>query len=162
MDVDFEAAQTVTTKQGKVVASYKPIKALEDPKYYSHFTIAKILPEGTLQTLNFESGSHVDMGLGSTWSGMLKRPLDIDEGHYMLVTGTRMAKGSVLAEITFFNVARTRSRSSATSTLRISSSGPTRTRRPACSRPPDGVTISSPSSARARSRPTTRCATSPP
>ena len=104
MDVDFEAAQTVTTKQGKVVASYKPIKALEDPKYYSHFTIAKILPEGTLQTLNFESGSHVDMGLGSTWSGMLKRPLDIDEGHYMLVTGTRMAKGSVLAEITFFNV----------------------------------------------------------
>ena len=28
----------------------------------------------------------------------------MDEGHYMLVTGTRMANGSVLAEISFFNV----------------------------------------------------------
>ena len=28
----------------------------------------------------------------------------MDEGHYMLVTGTRMANGSVLAEMSFFNV----------------------------------------------------------
>ena len=101
---DFEAAASRHPEKGKVKADYRQIPRLDNPKYYSHFTIAKILPEGTLQTLNFESGSHVDMGLGSTWSGMLKRPLDIDEGHYMLVTGTRMAKGSVLAEITFFNV----------------------------------------------------------
>ena len=104
VDVDFEAAAPVNAKQGKVVATYKPIKALPDPKYYSHFTIAKVLPTGRLQTLNFESGSHVDMGLGATWSGLLKQPLTMDEGHYMLVTGTRMANGSVLAEITFFNV----------------------------------------------------------
>lgn len=104
IDVDFEAAVQTTAKQGKVIASYLPIKALQDPKYYSHFTIAKVLPNGTLQTLNFERGGNVDMGLGDTWSGLLKNPLSMDEGNYMLVTGTRMANGSVLAEIEFFNV----------------------------------------------------------
>lgn len=104
IDVDFEAEKQTVARQGKVVASYQPIKALPDPKYYSHFTIAKVLDNGTLQTLNFERGSHVDMGLGDTWSGLLKKPLSMDEGHYMLVTGTRMANGSVLAELTFFNV----------------------------------------------------------
>lgn len=104
VDVDFEAAVQTTAKQGKVIASYQPIKALQDPKYYSHFTIAKVLPNGTLQTLNFERGGNVDMGLGDTWNGLLKKPLSMDEGNYMLVTGTRMANGSVLAEIEFFNV----------------------------------------------------------
>ena len=104
VDVDFEAAVQTTAKQGKVIASYQPIKALQDPKYYSHFTIAKVLPNGTLQTLNFERGGNVDMGLGDTWSGLLKKPLSMDEGNHMLVTGTRMANGSVLAEIEFFNV----------------------------------------------------------
>lgn len=104
VDVDFEAAVQTTAKQGKVIASFQPIKALQDPKYYSHFTIAKVLPNGTLQTLNFERGGNVDMGLGDTWSGLLKKPLSMDEGNYMLVTGTRMANGSVLAEIEFFNV----------------------------------------------------------
>lgn len=104
VDVDFEAAVQTTAKQGKVIASYQPIKALQDPKYYSHFTIAKVLPNGTLQTLNFERGGNVDMGLGDTWSGLLKKPLSMDEGNYMLVTGTRMANGSVLAKIEFFNV----------------------------------------------------------
>ena len=104
VDVDFEAAVQTTAKQGKVIASYQPIKALQDPKYYSHFTIAKVLPNGTLQTLNFERGGNVDVGLGDTWSGLLKKPLSMDEGNYMLVTGTRMANGSVLAEIEFFNV----------------------------------------------------------
>ena len=103
VDVDFEAAEQTTAKQGRVIASYQPIKALQDPKYYSHFTIAKVLPTGKLQTLNFESGD-VDMGGGDTWSALLKKPLSLDEGNYMLVTGTRMANGSVLAEMTFFNV----------------------------------------------------------
>ena len=103
VDVDFEAAEQTTAKQGRVIASYQPIKALQDPKYYSHFTIAKVLPTGKLQTLNFESGD-VDMGGGDTWSALLKKPLSLDKGNYMLVTGTRMANGSVLAEMTFFNV----------------------------------------------------------
>ena len=71
MECRLEAAEQTVAKQGKVVASYQPIKALQDPKYYSHFTIAKVLPTGKLQTLNFESGD-VDMGGGDTWSALLK------------------------------------------------------------------------------------------
>ena len=104
VDVDFEAAVQSNAKQGKVVASYAPIKALQDPKYYSHFTIAKVLENGTLQTLDFESANGADMGTGDTWSALLKKPLTLDEGNYMLVTGTRMANGSVLSEISFFTV----------------------------------------------------------
>ena len=104
VDVDFEAAVQSNAKQGKVVASYAPIKVLQDPKYYSHFTIAKVLENGTLQTLDFESANGADMGTGDTWSALLKKPLTLDEGNYMLVTGTRMANGSVLSEISFFTV----------------------------------------------------------
>ncbi|WP_102407311.1 transglutaminase domain-containing protein [Parabacteroides bouchesdurhonensis] len=104
VDVDFEAAAPVNTKYGKVVASYTPIKALQDPKYFSHFTIAKVLPNGKLQTLNFESGNGADMGTGDTWSALLKKPMTLDAGNYVLVTGTRMANGSVLSEMTFFKV----------------------------------------------------------
>ena len=104
VDVDFEAAVQSNAKQGKVVASYAPIKALQDPKYYSHFTIAKLLDNGKLQTLDFESANGADMGAGNTWSALLKNPLTLDEGNYILVTGTRMANGSVLSEISFFSV----------------------------------------------------------
>lgn len=104
VDVDFDAAEQTVARQGKVVASYKPIKALDNPKYYSHFTISKVREDGTLQTLNFRANSNVDMGLGNTWAGILKQPLSLDEGNYLLVSGTRMANGSVLARMTFFNV----------------------------------------------------------
>lgn len=103
VDVDFDASTSTIAPQGDVTAGYSPIKALDDPKYHSHFTIAKILDNGTLQTLNFRSGS-VDMGVGNTWSQMLRKPLAMDEGHYLLVTGNRMAKGNVLARITSFGI----------------------------------------------------------
>ena len=104
VDVDFEASEQTVARQGKVVATYDPIKALENPNYYKHFTIAKIRKDGTLQTLNFRSSSNIDMGLGNTWAGLLKKPLLLDEGNYALVTGTRLANGGVLSSISFFNV----------------------------------------------------------
>lgn len=103
MDVDFEASRPVVSKQGKLTASYKPIKALDNPKYYNHFTIAKILADGKLQTLNFRNVSS-DMGEGSTWAGLLKNPLTLDEGNYLMISGTRMASGKVLVHITSFTV----------------------------------------------------------
>ncbi len=105
VDVDFEADIQPVNRQGKLVASYNPIKTVDDPKYRSHFTVAKILPNGKLQTLNLRGGNtNVDMGVGNAWSGILKRPFTIDEGNYMLVTGMRMANGSVLSNISFFTV----------------------------------------------------------
>lgn len=105
IDVDFEADVQSVTRQGKLVACYKPIKTVDDPKYRSHFTVAKVLPNGKLQTLNLRGGNaNVDMGVGNAWSGILKQPFTIDEGNYMMVTGMRMANGSVLSNVSFFNV----------------------------------------------------------
>jgi len=102
-DVDFEASAPAETKTGKFMATYKPIKALSDPKYYSHFSISKITDEGTLQLLNYDEGD-VDMGAGATWSNLLKSGTTLDEGNYMMVTGTRLANGGVLATLEFFPI----------------------------------------------------------
>lgn len=103
VDVDFTGKTEGNAAQGRVIASYKPIKALDNPKYYSHFTIAKIV-DGSPRTLNFDGNNDVDMGAGATWAGMLKEPLTLDEGYYMMVTGTRMANGSVLGNVAFFDI----------------------------------------------------------
>lgn len=103
IDVDFEATDPVVTKSGKLIAKYKPIKTLSDPKYYSHFSISKITDEGTLQLLNYDEGD-VDMGVGATWSNLLKNGTSLDEGSYVMVTGTRLANGGVLAKLEFFPI----------------------------------------------------------
>ena len=40
---------------------YTPIKSLADPKYYSHFSISRLTPAGTLKLLNYDEGD-IDMG----------------------------------------------------------------------------------------------------
>jgi hypothetical protein len=102
-DVNFGATDQVKAKKGKLVAKYTPIKSLSDPKYYSHFSISKLTDEGTLQLLNYDEGD-VDMGEGATWSNLLKVGTALDEGNYLMVTGTRLASGGVLAEMEFFQM----------------------------------------------------------
>jgi len=102
-DIDFGATEEVSAKTGKLVAKYTPIKSLKDPKYYSHFTLSKITDEGALQMLNYEEGD-VDMGEGTTWGNLLKNGTKLDEGNYLMVTGTRLANGGVLARMQFFTI----------------------------------------------------------
>jgi hypothetical protein len=104
IDVRFDTAEPHNTKKGCVTASYRTVKSLDNPKYYSHFTIARIRPDGQLQTLNFETEGDTDMGAGGTWAGILKNPLALDEGNYLLVSGMRMASGKALAQILSFTV----------------------------------------------------------
>ena len=80
---------------GTIVLTYEPTKLLDNPKYYSHFTISRI-ENGTAHLLNFEEGQ-ADMGNGTTWSNTFKNGYKLDAGTYMLTTGTRLASGSVLA-----------------------------------------------------------------
>ncbi|MDR2810167.1 MAG: transglutaminase-like domain-containing protein [Tannerellaceae bacterium] len=103
VDADFGVSLPISG-QGMAMASYSPIRSIADPKYYSHFTLANVREDGTFRTLNFESETQVDMGWGDTWSRLLKQPLPLDEGYYILTTGTRMAKGHVLARLTSFRV----------------------------------------------------------
>lgn len=101
-DVDFSADEETKAPQGTVIAKYKPIKTLSDPKYYTHFTISKY-ENGTYHLLNFDSGDS-DMGEGATWSNLLEKGLKLDTGSYMLVTGTRLASGAVLSSVNLFTV----------------------------------------------------------
>ena len=101
-DVDFETAESALSQKGVLKATYTPIRSLDNPKYYSHFTLSKF-KDGTFQLLNYDEGE-TDMGDGTTWHNLLRYGREFDEGYYMMVTGTRLASGAVLSNITFFTI----------------------------------------------------------
>ena len=107
-DVKFEVQNSKLKTQnsklalGTIVLAYEPTKLLDNPKYYSHFTISRI-ENGTAQLLNFDEGQ-ADMGNGTTWSNTFKNGYKLDAGTYMLTTGTRLANGSVLASNRIFEI----------------------------------------------------------
>lgn len=103
IDVNFEALDQHSAQTGKLMAKYTPIKSLADPKYYSHFSLSQIKPAGNLQLLNYDEGD-IDMGGGATWANLLQKGTSLDEGSYLMVTGTRLANGGVLAQLTFFGI----------------------------------------------------------
>ena len=103
IDVNFEAAGQAPAQRGRLAATYTPIQSLDNPKYYSHFTISKVTPQGNLQLLSYDEGD-ADIGGGVTWSSLLKEGTSLDAGYYILVTGTRLASGGVLAQMTSLNV----------------------------------------------------------
>ena len=102
IDVKFESKEQATAQTGKLVLTYEPSAFLDDPKYYNHFTISRIV-NGSPQLMNFEEGQ-ADMGNGTCWSNTFKNGYSFDTGTYMLTTGTRLASGSVLAATRIFNI----------------------------------------------------------
>ena len=106
-DVKFDNTADKTSNAaalGTIKLTYEPTKLLDNPKYYSHFTISRI-ENGTAQLLNFDEGQ-ADMGNGTTWSNTFKNGYKLDAGTYMLTTGTRLANGSVLASNRIFEIVK--------------------------------------------------------
>ena len=106
-DVKFDNTadkKSTAAALGTIKLTYEPTKLLDNPKYYSHFTISRI-ENGTAQLLNFEEGQ-ADMGNGTTWSNTFKNGYKLDAGTYMLTTGTRLANGSVLASNRIFEIVK--------------------------------------------------------
>ena len=103
IDIDFEADEQITTPQGRLVATFEPTKTHDDPKYYYHFSISKITDEGRLQLLNYDEGES-GMEQGAAWSNLLKNGTTLDCGNYLMVTGSRLANGGVLAQMNFFTI----------------------------------------------------------
>ena len=106
-DVKFDNTTDKTSTAaalGTIKLTYEPTKLLDNPKYYSHFTISRI-ENGTAQLLNFDEGQ-ADMGNGTTWSNTFKNGYKLDAGTYMLTTGTRLANGSVLASNRIFEIVK--------------------------------------------------------
>ena len=105
IDVNFEAAeQTPSTQKGRLIARYTPIKSLDNPKYYSHFTLSRLTPQGNLQLLSYEEGG-TEADDGTSWQNLLKHGTALDAGQYVLVTGTRLASGAVLSRVVSFTIA---------------------------------------------------------
>lgn len=105
IDVNFDTAeQSTSSDKGRLVAGYTPIRSLDNPKYYSHFTLSRLTPQGSLQLLSYEEGG-TDEGEGTTWESLLKHGTALDTGDYVLVTGTRLASGTVLSKVASFHVA---------------------------------------------------------
>ncbi len=98
VDVNFETAGQVNVPAGRLTAKYSPIKSLDDPKYYYHFTISQITDDGTLRLLEYDDGDN------GTWSALLKNGLVLDSGNYLMVSGTRLASGEVLSHLAFFEI----------------------------------------------------------
>ena len=100
-DVNFETMGQENAPTGTLKLLYSPTPALDDPKYYHHFTLSRILDDGTTRLLNYDEG---DSGLedGSSWSNTFSNGAKLDAGTYMLTSGTRAASGKVLvANCTF-------------------------------------------------------------
>ena len=91
--VEYAVAQRPS--EGTLKATYKPISRLNNPKYYSHFSISKY-DNGSFRLLNYPENA--------TWESLLKNGTPIETGYYMLVTGSRLANGSVLSNVTFFTI----------------------------------------------------------
>jgi len=99
VDAVFETAtnKDVATPQGSLRASYTEGANIEDPKYYSHFSLSKMV-DATPQLLNYPEDGTI------TWSNLLKNGTKLDTGSYLLASGTRMADGSVLCHLEFVPV----------------------------------------------------------
>lgn len=86
---------SITVNRGDLTLAYAPRRYMENPAYYSHFTLS-LLKSGFPQLQNYPEEA--------TWRSTFSNPLRIDAGDYLLTSGTRMADGTVLARLEVFPV----------------------------------------------------------
>lgn len=148
IDALFAAPKTSATPKGKLVLEVSPVGHIVDPQYYMQFALSKI-ENGVPQLLEFDEAAPA--------SQLNADGISLDAGRYMLVTGQRLADGSVMTRTDIFEVRPIRlspvrlssgmttakCRSSARSTPRISTVMPPRSQRRACCRQQAAVTMCS-------------------
>ncbi|MCQ2142711.1 MAG: transglutaminase domain-containing protein [Bacteroidales bacterium] len=89
--VDFGAGTEAVVPKGHVDLFYPTASSAALPEYYRHYTFSRIT-DGSPRLCEF------DESVPPTFS------YDLDEGYYMLVSGTRLASGAVLAHVEMFNL----------------------------------------------------------
>ena len=101
IDVDFEAEQPAIAKTGYLDLQYESIAAVSDPKYYTHFSIKKY-DGNNFKLLAYDAKDPgIDDGLTlSTFD----HPTPLDEGYYILTSGTRLDDGTALTHSEFFTI----------------------------------------------------------
>ena len=89
-------APGTATAPSHLTLNYSPRRYMENPKYYTHFTLSR-LRGGMPVLLNYPENA--------TWEQPFRKGVAADAGDYLLTSGTRMADGSVLAHIAVFSAA---------------------------------------------------------
>ena len=103
LDVDFDdAGPAVAAPKGSLRLTYTPDKVVDNPKYYSHFSLSKI-ENGRPHLLEFDE-EEVDMGGGMDWAHVFKKGYPLEEGRYLLVSGNRLSSGTVPVSMVFVDV----------------------------------------------------------
>ncbi len=97
-DVSFgskELPQREDEGAGMLRLTYADQKVKENPSYASHFALSHII-NGRPQVQEFPESA--------TWADTFAEGVNIDAGQYMLMSGTRLANGGVMAHMEFFGV----------------------------------------------------------
>lgn len=103
LDVSFgDQAPSAVAPKGMLKLAYRQTGSVDNPKYYTHFTLSRLV-EGRPQLLTFDEGE-VDMGGGVDWAHVFKDGFALDAGSYLLVSGNRLADGSVPVSMTLFEL----------------------------------------------------------
>ncbi|MDO5342571.1 MAG: transglutaminase domain-containing protein [Bacteroidia bacterium] len=104
IDVDFDIKEEQpTVEKGTLVIDYKPTQNMPDPRYYSHFTIKKF--NGNTFDLLAYDDKDPGMDVGMLHSQLMSDGgIELDLGYYVMISGTRLADGSVLNHNVFFNI----------------------------------------------------------
>ena len=97
IDVDFDRAVQKASEKGILFIGYRGNGIIDDPKYYSHFSLTRINADGSTTLLEYPED-------GVTWGNTFKDGVELDVGQYALVSGTRLASGGVMAAMQIFNV----------------------------------------------------------
>jgi len=95
-EVCFAPESRPTSTGSQLKLGYTPRRYMENPVYYSHFTLSK-LNNGRPVLLNYPETD--------SWAATFKEGTPVDGGDYLLTSGTRLADGSVLARLSVFPVA---------------------------------------------------------
>lgn len=95
-EVKFEESVSVKNEpSGILKLNFVPSDTHNDLAYYTHFTLSKIV-ENKPQLLTYPEDA--------TWSKTFKDGVELEPGIYILTTGNRQNDGSVLANITTFEI----------------------------------------------------------
>lgn len=97
IDANFGENKTEvsTTKPGNLKLLFNKTGRIDDPRYYTQFSLSKIV-DGTPQLMGYPEDG--------TWKSIFADGTEVDPGQYMLVSGQRMADGGVLARAEFINI----------------------------------------------------------
>jgi len=94
-DVKYEQRTEQQVALSPLKLNYQAVEHYDDPKYYIHFTLSKLV-DGEAQLLTYPEEA--------TWKGDFQDGVELEKGDYLLTTGTRLASGKVLAHLERFTI----------------------------------------------------------